>query len=441
MSRPASPWSVLRSLGAIVFGAIFALAPASLARADLIKLRSGGELRGKVVKSRATRETVTLETLSGAEVTVARDAMQFLTMRPLTVEEYESRLRKLPDTVEAHWEMAAWCRQKALMKERQSHLERVVQLDPGHEGAHLALHHVRTKDGWMSRDAMMESQGYVKYKGKYITPQELELVEKTEEERKEERAWFQKVKLWSGWVRGASTADKAREGWLALESISDPHAAPAVTHHLSESDHREMRLLAVKILSHVGGDKAVPGLVKLSLRDEDHEVRYQAMQGLSPAQYARAVPMYIKELKSQYNPVVCRAGAALGSIGGDKAVAPLIDALVTSHTYQVRVPGNPQPTYSFSTNGDFASGLSLPADLQARIAAGQFPNGVIILDGTPNSDVLKTRIIDVTVNHQNAEVLAALQKITGKNFGYDKRTWHLWWAAEKNQGGKGVAKG
>jgi hypothetical protein len=223
---------------------------------------------------------------------------------------------------------------------------------------------------------------------------------------------------------------------MALAAIRDPHAAPAVIHHLSESEHREVRLLAVKILATVGGDKPVPGLVKLSLKDADHDVRYQALQGISPSQYARAVPMYVKELKSDFNPVVCRAGTALGTMGGDQAVSPLIDALVTSHVYQVRVPGSPQPTYSFAADGGFGAGPALPPDLQARIAAGQFPHGVIILDGTPGGELTKTRLVSVTVNHQNAEVLTALQKLTGKNFGYDKRTWHLWWAAEKNQGGK-----
>ena len=30
------------------------------------------------------------------------------------------------------------------------------------------------------------------------------------------------------------------------------------------------------------------------------------------------------------------------------------------------------------------------------------------------------------------EVLAALRKITGESFGFDERTWRLWWAAKKN---------
>ena len=435
----------LRKTALIVLPAVcLMLLSADVGQADLIKLGSGGELRGKLAKGSATREFVTLETLTGAEVTVARDAIQFLTMRPVTVEEYESRLHRLPNTAEAHWEMAAWCKAHSLIKQRDEHLERVVKLEPGHAAAHQKLHHMRLKDGsWVSRDQYMESQGYVKYRGKYITTQELELVEKTLEERQEEREWFHKVKLWIGWVGGENfaSANKAREGWQALEAITDPNAAPAVIRFLSECEHREVRLLSVKILSQVGGNKPIPGLAKLSLQDPDHEVRYEALIGLKEQQFDRAIPIYLKGLRSDFNPIVCRSGTALGMIGGDKAVSPLIDALITSHDYQIRVPGSSQQSYSFSTNGNFATGSVLPPELQARISAGQYPNGVIVLDGSSAANQLtRTKVVTVTVNHQNAEVLTALQKLTGKNFGYDQRTWHLWWAAEKNQGGKGPLK-
>lgn len=412
------------------------------AYADLIKLKSGGELRGKILKSLTNRDAVTVETLGGATITVARSDLHFLTMRPLNVEDYETRLRKMSDTVEAHWEMADWCRQKALIKQRETHVQRVLQLDPDHEGAHLALGHIRQKEGWVSKDEMMTSQGYVKHKGKYITAQEFELIGKTETERQEEKAWFHKVKMWSGWVHGESLGkpDRQRDGWLALEAIQDPNAAPAVLRFLSDSENRDVRLLGVKVLSHVGGNKPVAGLVQISLKDVDGEVRYQALYGLEQDQYDRAMPLYLKQLHSDWNPIVCRAGLALGVVGNQKTVPALIDALVTSHNYQVRVPGGGQQNYSFSTNGGFAGGSSLPPNIEMGLRAGQYPNGVIVIDGTPGTELSKTRIITVTIDHQNAEVLQSLQKLTGKNYGYDERTWHLWWAAEKNQGLKGPVK-
>lgn len=426
-------------VGACAFG--LSLAGASSASADLIKLSSGGEVRGKIVKGHTTRESITLETLSGTIVTVARSDVQFVTMRSLAVEEYESRLRKLPNTAEAHWELADWCRQKALVKQRETHLRAVLQSDPEHESAHLALGHIRQKGGWVSRDEMMTSQGYIKHKGKYITAQEFELVGKTETERQEERAWFQKVKLWTGWVQGPLSGDvvKQQDGWRSLERITDPNATPAVMRFLGESEHAELRGLAVKVLSHVGGKKPVPAMVQLSLKDDDLGIRAQALQGLSEDQHAAAMPLYVKHLRHEFNPIVRRAGAALEVVGNDKAVPSLIDALITSHNYQVRVPGSSQPNYSFGTDGSFAGGASLPPQVEAGLRTGQYPNGVIVLDPTGTA-LSKTRIITVTVDQQNVEVLNALQKLTGKNFGYDKRTWQLWWAAEKHQGVKSLLK-
>lgn len=418
-----------------------ALAFGSPVSADLIKLNSGGELRGKIVKGRTNHESVTLETLSGVTVTVQRSDLVFLTMRPLNVEEYESRIRKLPNTLDAHWELADWCRKKSLVKQRETHLRHVIQLDPAHEPAHLALGHIRQKDGWVSKDELMTSQGYVKHKGKYITSQEFELIGKTEAERHEERAWFSKVRLWSGWVEGTLTsgAEKQRNGWQALEGISDPNATPAVMRFLAPNENRELRSLAVKILSHVGGNKPVPGLVQFSLSDVDPEVRYQALYGIGNDQKNKAMPLYVKHLKHETNFVVCRAGMALGVVGNEKAVPALIEALITSHNYQVRVPGGSQSNLSFATNGGFAGGSSLSPNIEIGLRTGQYPSGVIIMDPTA-TELTRTRVMTVTLDHQNAEVLSALQKLTGKNFGYDKRTWHLWWAAEKNQGIKGPLK-
>ncbi len=438
-SRAAVP---RRFRGAIcALACLLALADSRAAVADLVKLASGGELRGKIVKPRTNRDVVTIETLIGIEVTVARSEMQFVTMRSLTVEEYESRLRKVRPTVEGHWELANWCKQKSLIKQRETHLLRVIELDPLHEAAHQTLGHVRNKGIWVTRDELMASQGYVKYKGRYITPQELELLEKTGAERKSEREWSQKIRQWMGWAAGGDlgTPAKLQDGWNSLEAIDHPDAAPAVARHLAEHEHREFRLLAVRILARLGGDKPIPGLVKLAIHDDDQEIRAAALQSLSADQQARAVPLFVNALQSEFNLVVSRAGAALGAIGNDKAVAPLIDALITSHEYKVRMPDN-TPGYSFTVDGQQAGGFVLPPSIQAGLLAGQYPNGVIVLDGSPNGELSRTKLVPVRVDQQNPEVLAALQKLTGKDFGYDQRTWHLWWAAEKHLGVKPLEK-
>ncbi|MDX1965884.1 MAG: hypothetical protein SFV23_01825, partial [Planctomycetaceae bacterium] len=50
---------------------------------------------------------------------------------------------------------------------------------------------------------------------------------------------------------------------------------------------------------------------------------------------------------------------------------------------------------------------------------------------------VQSKWVVVQQDHQNADVLATLQKLTGEDFRYDERTWHLWWAAQKHAGGLG----
>ena len=64
---------------------------------------------------------------------------------------------------------------------------------------------------------------------------------------------------------------------------------------------------------------------------------------------------------------------------------------------------------------------------------GQLPQGAIVLNNTSPNIPKKTVL--VKVDHWNQDVLASLQKITKRDFGYDERTWHLWWVAEKTAGG------
>lgn len=400
------------------------------ARADLVKLLSGGELRGKIVHAPDSKLKIRLETLTGATVVVDRDQTQFVTMRSLNVEEYETRLKHLDDNWEAHWNLAEWCRQHSLSKQRETHLIRVTELSPGHEKAQVALGRVWHQGAWIDRDELMASQGYVKYKNKYITPQELELIERTADELDRERSWYPKVKLWHGWLNGTND-DRVRKAIGELKAVDDPHAAAAIIKFMCADPQVKVRELAVSVLVKISGAKAVAGLVKLALFDDSDQIRDVALDGIGQDYYQNAQLIFAKELRSDYNTVVCRSATALGKIGDKRVVGNLIDALVTVHTYQVQSDQPANQTYSFTTDGNFASNLqSLPPNVMAAVRTGQMMPPII----APSNDPTPKKMIAVRVEHYNAEVLSALEKLTQQNFGYDKRTWNLWWAAEKNSG-------
>ncbi len=429
---------VLVTISCLIITLGWGVIPATVVQADVLRLQSGVEFHGKIVKADSTVASgaITIELLSGARVAVPAEQVALQVNRSLTIEEYELRARQMADTVAARWELADWCRQKNLLPQRDDQLLRVIELEPDHERARAVLGHVWKDGGWVDWDAYMTARGYVKHKGKYITQQELELLEKTSEELKREQEWFPKVRLWTGWVAG-NNVTRAQQGMTALKSLKDADAAPAVARFLGEHNVRDLRLLGVAVLTQGGGIKSAVSLAKMAIRDADPEVRGLALQGIEKPFFDNVQALFLKELRGENNGAVNRAAAGLRHVGDDRSVPQLIDALVTAHKYEVRVPGGSGQNYSFATNGTFAqpSTTMLPADVESALRTGQLPQGAVFLNSPNGADNTLTRTVLVRVEHQNVEVRATLLKLTQQDFGYDERLWHLWWTAKKHAGG------
>lgn len=405
------------------------------AAADVIKLKNGGEVRGKLVNPRPQPgEPLQIRTLSGTLVTIARKEAQFLTHRPLRVEQYETKARETPDTVAAQMQLADWCRENRLDKQRKTHLRRVIELDPDHRAARFALGYSKYDGKWMTRDEWNRSRGLVKYKGRYITPEELALIQKSQAEVQRERKWFRNVRLWKTWL-SSDNADRRKTALENFSRMTDPDAVAALRHNFAEESSKRLRIFYAKVLARIKGPKPVPALVALALHDGDYEVRYTALNAISADQYAVAMPYFVQGLKDASVAVVRRAGEGLRRTGNENAVPPLIDALVTTHLYKVRVP---RQGVGMSTNGSRANPgrVALPPQIELMLRSGQLPNGVIVQQ-SPTNRLVPTRVVTVKRDHRNNEVLKALERITGQSFGYNKRDWKLWLASSNN--GQGVA--
>lgn len=430
MRRPSATPALLALIGLPL--ALFALpAAATQVRGDVVRMKNGGEIRGRITTPDADGEMLTVRTLTGGRVVVERKHVEFVTRRSLVVERYELRAKATPEAIQAQWELAEWCRQNRLSEQRDTHLRRIIELDPEHEPARHALGYSHHDGRWMTREERMQAQGLVKYKGRYITPQELQLLEKSAAELERERQWFKKIHVWKEWLTGRNP-ERSRDALAELKKVEDPDAVSALSHHFREESDKRLRAVYVEVLSQIAGPKPVPPLAVQSLHDPDAEIRYAALNAIRPDQYATATPYFLRELKNEYNPIIQRAGAALRRVGDERAVPKLIDALVTTHHYRIRVPDTSN-TLSFGSDGSFGGGQSvLPPQIELMLRTGQFPNGVIIHNpqGNPHA---RTKIVRVRRDHQNSEVLAALQKLTGESFGYDERTWRLWVAARKNE--------
>lgn len=416
---------IVLSLALLVVGVV----PVS---ADLIKLKSGGELRGTIQSPKDSKLSApyVIKTLTGAVVEIARDEVESVAKRRLLIEEYEVRAQETDDSIDAQWELAEWCRTKGLTQERRTHLERIIELDANHERAHRGLGHVYEQGRWTTQDEIMTARGYVKHKGRWVLPQELALMQQEQRETEAEKAWFKKIKMWHGWLADNGKPDRQQEARRSLVAIADPQAIPALAKTFANVIDEEERLMYVGILTQIDHEKAMGWLVYQSLQDESEPVRTSAIAGIRPAYREKALRVYVNALKHDVNQIVSRAGDALGMIGDEAVVPALIDALVTTHRYKVRVPATPAMSATSDGNAVNAGNSSaLPPDIALMLLTGQLPYGVIVEQPMPQ--LTKTAI--ALREEQNPSVLTALRNLTSENFGYDEVRWKRWWN-EKSAG-------
>ena len=166
--RLITGWFALLALAAVVL---------PTARGEIIVLKSGGRIMGEVVDRQGSRDTVTLKTPSGAQVTLAKSEIeQWIHQRPGELE-YEQTHWRYADTVEGQWALAEWCRQRSLSAQREKHLRRIIAMEPNHQKARLALGYVQIGGQWTTREEVLRKQGMQYYKGRWRLPQEIELEE------------------------------------------------------------------------------------------------------------------------------------------------------------------------------------------------------------------------------------------------------------------------
>ena len=399
-------------------------------QADLIRLSNGGELRGELQESPARDASqLVIRTLTGAVVSVSRDQVEFTARRPSRVEDYETRARNAPDTVDGQWELAEWCRLNRLGRERAVHLERIIQLDPEHRAAHRGLDHVFEDGAWLPREELMQRKGYVRYKGRYISREERDLHAKSDAQRQREREWYRRIRLWHKRLTGRD-AGRRSEALAEFRQIRDPAAIDGLTRIMSGDSSDEVRRLMIDVLDRIPGNEPVAALVRQSIYDSSRELRSDALHAIDEQQFSPAVDLYVRELGHSLNPVVRRAAKSLATVGDRRVVPQLIEALVTRHRYRVRVADT--ASIGFGTDGSFRFGpqpVRIPAEIDLMLRTGQLPDGVIVL--TPPGTT-RTKLVTVSYDHRNKEVLSLLRALTEEDFGYDERTWRMWYRAEKH---------
>lgn len=400
-----SPGSLLGLLF-LVFGA----APWGLAHADEVTLSNGGVLQGEIPSDpEKPLDEVHVQTPSGIRVRLPKAQVKDTQATNPIRAEYRRRATRTADTVEAQLALAEWCKAEKLLRERDLHLRRVLELEPDHAATRLALGYQRVAGGWFTREELQTKLGYVRYDGRWRTAQEVEILKSQEKDEKAEKDWMAKLTRWRNWL-GGKRADEALAGFA---QISDPYAVSGLVKLLDREVNPAYRLVYLRALSQIDSPAAVQALTRFALMDREAEVRETSIDELVRRKSPDIVSSFSKSLRSKNNVVVNRAAYALGRMGDTAAVGPLIDALVTTHKFQVQQQSAGGTNASFGRPG---SGGSSPS--------GWGPGG-LTMGGGP-------KVVHQQLRNQAA--LDALVALTGGvNFDYDSSAWKYWFAQQRQQ--------
>lgn len=370
--------------------------------ADEFILASGGRIVGELTADAdPTHGKYVVRTAPGTVVTLTKEQVAEVLRRSPEAAEYETVRHQRPDTVAGHWALAEWCKEQRLTDERKAHLLRILELEPDHKDARLALGYQRLGGQWRTTQEHMSSLGKVQYKptGEWLYPQEIEVVEQRQRATQVRLEWVANLKRWRDWFGGS----KEPEARAAINEIKDPAALAALAQAMDDEKLDALRVLYARAVARIGTPDAQMLLAKHALHDKSSEIRATCLDLLIATPQPMIVNHFIQQLRSKDNDVLNRAAYGLGRFKDARAVSPLIDALVTRHQYQI----------TYGTPG-------------GAMSASNGPNGTSFSTGST------TRIENRELKNQ--PVLDALIMLVGgaqAGYQFDVEAWKQWYAGQK----------
>lgn len=389
-----------RRSGLIIHLIILLVWGGTAARGDVLELTNGGRVEGRLVEDAAAdKANYIIELTAGGQLTIPRAQVARIESSSQMQAEYDELARSSPDTVDAHWKLAEWCREHKLRDLSQQHLTRILELDPNHGQARTLLGFRNAGGQWMTRDELMVARGLVKYEGRYVTRQHRELLEREKKIDVSAADWKNQLERLRRTLTGRR-ADKADKAHAEVRAIRDPLAAEALVTLIRRENDPGLRRLWIEAAAGLDCQLTLDLLINLSLVDPDEELRYLCLDYVIRSGKPGIVTPYIRALKNRDNAIINRAGAAIGQIGDPAAIGPLIDVLITKHKILISGGGNSdQQSYTMTEGGGYSFG-SAPPKIENRAV-------------------------------RNPDVLSALVKLAGgASFDYDQDQWRTWLAAQ-----------
>jgi hypothetical protein len=394
----------------------FLLLPAAAAAADVVRLRSGDVVEGRVDD---LGDRLRVETSGGAVSLRWKDVDAVLPGRAAAEVFAEKRKAVGDKDVTGLYALALWAQRAGLPDEARGTFEAVVKADPEHAGARDALSQQKADGAWQGGTKLLEAKGFVARDGAWMLREEADLRARQAEARRELSMDEKKVEdLLAKAGKGPDAARKFATDALAtvpVESLFRP-ALRAL-----RGGEPGTRAVAATALGRMKDEVDVRRpLLRSAVMDKDPEVRLASAAALRSLADPQIVKPLAKAMWSASPEIRANAAEALGEVSGVGAVEWLITRVSTS--------GGPG-----ARNHIFVgSQVTYVSDFDVEIAqAAQIGDPIVqtIREGA----MLDARVLNVREEYTILErrvAFTALRKATGKSFGEDPQAWKEWFEKE-----------
>jgi hypothetical protein len=413
------------------------------ARADTISLRGGGQLEGKVVPDPKDKDRVQVWMVKGRKpLSFRKSQILEVVTKATPLDEYFQKKKKAAETPQGQYDLGIWCEQNKLADLGKLHFENALAIDKSFEPAHKKLGHIYHSGYWVTRDELNVIQGLVKYKGRWVSAEERAQREAEDKLLAVKAEWVQRIKMLRQSILSSST-DRRREAESQLMAIREAEAVGALL-RVFGNDEEPMRVLLSQVLSVIPEEQATLGLVKQILAEPSASVRPIIFEKLKDRDRSIVVRALSRALGTEQIMVINRAAWTLNNLNADEAVPALIRALLTHEQRIVMVPpnngnagnGGGMPLVPIGVNNGGAAFATPPVVGPGVVAFGTVSTpayampGIGLNTGGQINTQPEPRV--VTFTYRNTEVLAALQRLTGRDFDYDIPAWREWMSREYN---------
>jgi HEAT repeat protein len=309
-----------------------------------------------------------------------------------------------------------------MARERTKHLQAAIAIDPDFEPARKALGYVKVGELWVEARSQAEEKKEEKAreeKGREEKAKEPQSQPADDPEKvaaATQANWMKRIRAIKSSLLDSGVDRIRKRGEDEILDIKDPLAILPLATVLGAGE-LPCRILLAKALMKFDEAEATMNIAALALVEPDPEFRADLMKLLVKRNDPRVAAQFRKALESNNDPLIRRAAYGLGELKSKEAIGELIAVLKARRVKAVEVRVD---RYFNNMQDDWGSqsiAIGGASKINYKPVVG-IPSGLISVQ-------TEQRVMPVTVFR--TEVLEALKKITGENFGFDEAEWTRWY--------------